>query len=151
MRTVSGDWTSFDDAVGFITRIDSPLVRVVCTLILLTGIRPLECIRLRVGDVDFARAVIHVRTAHGNVVTRCHEVLMAPQLFSLLRGYVEQCGGGVDTRLFRLQDGRSPQIHYYNRVLHNTARKLGVEHRVTIHGFRRAYAIGLANQVRRYV
>jgi site-specific recombinase XerD len=103
------------------------------------GLRVSEAVRLRVGDIDSARMLIHLRCAKGN---KDRLVPLSPALLTLLRGYWQQR---------RPRDWLFPGRHRgkplnkgsVQRMFHQLVRACGIAKKASLHTLRHSYATHL--------
>lgn len=110
-----------------------------------TGLRISEAVQLKVGDIDRARGVIHIRWGKGS---RPRLVKLGDRLYELLRTYwreVRQPAPQVvppspDTFLFTNRQGGMLNPNVVRVTLHLAVRRAGIGKPVTPHTFRHTYA-----------
>lgn len=102
-----------------------------------TGLRIGEAIQLKVGDIDRARGVIHVRCGKGG---KPRQVKLGDRLYDLLRAYWRelrqqepQAGSfSQESLLFVGLQGRGMNPNVARRVLHLAVQRAGITKPVTL-------------------
>jgi integrase/recombinase XerD len=103
-----------------------------------TGIRREELVRLKVGDIDSSRMLIHVRQGKGR---KDREIMLSPKLLAELREYWRQARPRPKTYLFpgkgRQQDGDVPiQAKSVFDAVRQAAKRAGIDKHVHPHTLR---------------
>ncbi|HEX6015051.1 MAG TPA: tyrosine-type recombinase/integrase, partial [Geminicoccaceae bacterium] len=75
---------SQDEVARLLTAVPNRKMRTLLTTVYAAGLRVSEAVGLKVGDIDSARMVIHVREGKGR---RDRHVMLSPQLLEILRDY----------------------------------------------------------------
>jgi len=136
---------SQEEAFQLLAAVQEPRLRVFYTLIYDTGLRITEAARLKAGDIDRARGVIHVRSGKGD---KPRQVKLSDRLYEILRSYwrdVRSLGPRQepltrDSPLFVNQRGGPLSFDSARKALALAARAAGITRRVTPHCLRHSYA-----------
>jgi integrase/recombinase XerD len=107
-----------------------------------TGIRREELVRLKVGDIDSSRMLIHVRQGKGR---KNREIMLSPKLLAELREYWRQARPRPKTYLFpnkgRHQNGDVPmQAKSVFDAVRQAAKRAGIDKHVHPHTLRHSFA-----------
>jgi integrase/recombinase XerD len=110
-----------------------------------TGIRREELVRLKVGDIDSSRMLIHVRQGKRR---KDREVMLSPKLLAELREYWRQARPRPKTYLFpnkgRHQNGDVPmQAKSVFDAVRQAAKRAGIDKHVHPHTLRHSFATHL--------
>jgi integrase/recombinase XerD len=133
------DVLSPEEVCRLFAAVAEPRYRLILQAAYACGLRVSEVVRLRVGDVDAQRMVLHVRCAKGR---KDRLVPLSPALLDRLRAY---------WREYRprpwLFPGRAPAGHLsvgqVQRVCHRAVRACGLTKRASMHTLRHSYATHL--------
>jgi len=100
------------------------------------GLRLDEVINLDWQDIDFEREVIHIKKAKGE---KERVVFLHKKLKEMLKIY------GIDKKglVFKSQMGKKYNKRTIQQIVHNTAKKAGIEKKVTPHTLRHSFATHL--------
>lgn len=133
------DVLSREEVEQVLNAVKSLKLRTIMSMAYAAGLRISEALRMRVGDVDSKRMVLHVRGAKGG---RDRMVLLSPRLLAMLRDYwkAEHPKGDL---LFPGRFGRPVHIDVLRRALWATLDGLTLSKRVTLHSFRHGFATHL--------
>jgi len=123
-------------------------VRVVLALGYGCGLRASEVVRLRVGDIDSAQAIIRIVQGKGR---KDRNVMLSPEVLALLRQWWKvrptRYDAGVPPEQRWLFPGRNPgrplTTRQLNRLFHETADAAGIRKPVTLHSLRHSFATHL--------
>ena len=123
-------------------------VRVVLALGYGCGLRASEVVRLRVGDIDSAQAIIRIVQGKGR---KDRNVMLSPEVLALLRQWWKvrptRYDAGVPPEqrwLFPGRNlGRPLTTRQLNRLFHQTADAAGIRKPVTLHSLRHSFATHL--------
>ena len=134
-----------EEAFRLLAAICEPRLRVFYTLIYDTGLRITEAARLKAGDIDHARGVIHVRAGKGS---KPRQVKLSDRLYEILRDYwrdVRSWGPHPepltrDSLVFANRRGGPLSFDSARKALALAARVAGITRRVTPHCLRHSYA-----------
>jgi integrase/recombinase XerD len=110
-----------------------------------TGIRREELVRLKVGDIDSSRMLIHVRQGKGR---KDREIMLSPKLLAELREYWRQARPRTKTYLFpgkgRHQNGDVPmQAKSVFDAVRQAAKRAHIDKHVHPHTLRHSFATHL--------
>jgi len=110
-----------------------------------TGIRREELVRLKAGDIDSSRMLIHVRQGKGR---KDREIMLSPKLLAELREYWRQARPRPKTYLFpskgRHQNGDVPmQAKSVFDAVRQAAKRAGIDKHVHPHTLRHSFATHL--------
>lgn len=111
--------------------------RVMFRLTLGLGLRVGSVVALDAADIDFEDATLRVRTLKNRDQDT---VFLSPALVELLRGYVGDRRSGP---LFPSGDGCHLGTRQVGRRLELWSRRAGIEHRISPHGLRHAFAMSI--------
>jgi integrase/recombinase XerD len=120
----------------------SPLHRVWLLTLYATGMRREELVHLKIGDIDSARMLIHIRQGKGQ---KDREVVLSPRLLDELRDYWRRANPRPQTYLF---PGRGPHQSVDVPVLSKSvfdavqqaAKRAGLDKHVHPHTLRHSFA-----------
>jgi integrase/recombinase XerD len=123
----------------------SPLHRIWLLTLYATGMRREELVHLKIGDIDSARMLIHVRQGKGR---KDREVVLSPRLLDELRDYWRRANPRPRTYLF---PGRGPHQSVDVPVLSKSvfdavrqaAKRAGLDKHVHPHTLRHSFATHL--------
>ena len=118
---------------------EKPLYRAFYALIYATGLRIREASLVEVGDIQWARRIIHVRHGKGG-----HErqVPLEPELYRQLRAYWAEVRPEKPL-LFAGKAGKPLDLDAARRALTAAAKAAGITKRVTPHALRHTFATHL--------
>ena len=107
-----------------------------------TGLRRAELCRLRVGDIDSQRMVIHVRKGKGN---RDRDLPLTPKLLETLRAYWRwrKPKDYLFPNRSRSNDGRPMSTKAVYFIVRQAAKRAGLQKRVSPHTLRHSWATHL--------
>jgi site-specific recombinase XerD len=131
-----------DEVASFLNAVPGLQNRTALTTIYATGLRVSEAVALRIGDIDSARMVIHVRQGKGR---KDRFVMLSARLLGILRAY---------WKLTRPKDwlfpGPNPSRPITTRSLQRACRAAaaasGLDKKVTVHTLRHCFATHLLEQ-----
>jgi integrase/recombinase XerD len=123
----------------------SPLHRILLLTLYATGMRREELVHLKIGDIDSARMLIHVRQGKGR---KDREVVLSPRLLDELRDYWRRADPKPRTYLF---PGRGPHqsvdVPLLSKSVFNAvrqaAKRAGLNKHVHPHTLRHSFATHL--------
>jgi len=122
-----------------------PLHRAVLMTLYATGLRRAEVTRLKVGDIDTERMVIHVLGGKGR---KDRDVMLSPRLLEALREYWRSLRHKPRTWLFpggrwhsRIEQPMSDKVIWY--ACQQAARRAGIDKPVHPHTLRHSFATHL--------
>jgi len=134
------DVLSVEQVDRLLTALETPKYRVFFTTLYAAGLRISEGCALETGDIDAARAVIHIRHGKGN---KERLVMLSPQLLAILRAYWRQERPPAPY-LFTGQLGRPLNPAVARTALRLAAASAGLDRRkVTPHVLRHSFATHL--------
>jgi integrase/recombinase XerD len=116
-----------------------PTFRLILQAAYACGLRVSEVARLRVGDVDSARMVVHVRCAKGR---KDRLVPLSPALLGHLRGYWRRCRP-ADWLFPGQRQGEPISISHVQRLCQRAVRAAGIGKKASMHTLRHSYATHL--------
>jgi integrase/recombinase XerD len=117
-------------------------MRALLTTVYAAGLRVSEAVGLKVGDVDSARMVIHVRAGKGQ---RDRHVMLSPQLLAILREYWRRTR--PRSWLFPGPDPSCPvTARSVQRACCAAVAAAGLDKSVTVHTLRHCFATHLLEQ-----
>src|SRR5215472_18724571 len=123
----------------------TPLHRAVLMTLYATGLRRAELTRLKVGDIDIERMVIHVIGGKGR---KDRDVMLSPKLLDGLRQYWRSLRHKPRTWLFpggrwhgRIEQPMSDKVVYY--ACAQAAKRAGIDKPVHPHTLRHSFATHL--------
>lgn len=124
-----------------IKAIDHPLIKVVCQTLYYTGMRISECLNLRLRDVNLDTQVIHIINGKGK---KDRNIPISNHLLKIFENYLDTIRPDVDSNnFFATQKTGSLSSAYVNRVLNDTAKKLGWNKNISAHILRHSFASNL--------
>jgi site-specific recombinase XerD len=125
-----------------LTAVPGPKLRALLTTVYAAGLRVSEAVGLKVGDVDSARMVIHVRAGKGQ---RDRHVMLSPQLLAILREYWRRTR--PRSWLFPGPDPSCPiTARSVQRACCAAVAAAGLDKSVTVHTLRHCFATHLLEQ-----
>lgn len=121
-----------------IKTIDHNLIRLVVTVLYMTGMRISECLNLTIDNVDIKKRVIHVVAGKGN---KDRLIPISKRLVPLLEDYMRFQRPDTDSQRFfcTKKTGMLSPV-YVNRVINKAVDKLGWKKKVTAHILRHSFA-----------
>lgn len=130
-------------SLGEVTRFLDAVTNLKHRAILMTayaaGLRSSEVVKLRVGDIDSQRMVIHIRQAKGH---KDRYVMLSPKLLELLRAYWKV----VRPKVWLFPGSRPSHpidITGVQRAAHRAGLEAGLSKRVTVRALRHSFATHL--------
>lgn len=124
-----------------IKAIDHPLIKVVCQTLYYTGMRISECLNLSLSDVSLDTQVIHIINGKGK---KDRNIPISNHLLKIFENYLDTIRPDVDSNnFFATQKTGSLSPAYVNRVLNDTAKKLGWNKNISAHILRHSFASNL--------
>lgn len=137
------DFLRKEEVDAIIQTIKQPTVRHMIVTMATTGLRVSECIQLEIDDVDFSKNEIHVRNGKGGK-ERC--VPMSESTAKQLAVYWEKYRPQTaSSYFFATKRSGTISTQYINRLLHQAAKQVGIQKRVSSHDMRRAFASHLSH------
>jgi integrase/recombinase XerD len=136
---------SREEVERLIQSASSPLHRIWLLILYATGLRREELVRLRVGDIDSGRMVIHVRQGKGR---KDRDVMLSPRLLQELRDYWRAAKPKPTTYLFPGK-GSHPNgdLPITSKsvwdAVHEAATRAGLDKHVHPHTLRHSFATHL--------
>jgi integrase/recombinase XerD len=123
----------------------SSLHRIWLLILYGTGIRREELVRLKIGDIDSGRMLIHIRQGKGR---KDRDVMLSPRLLAELREYWRRARPRSKTYLFpnkgSHQNGDSPmQAKSVFDAVRQAAKRAGIDKHVHPHTLRHSFATHL--------
>jgi site-specific recombinase XerD len=123
-----------------------PLHRMILMTLYGTGVRRMELTHLKVGDIDSARMVIHVRGGKGR---KDRDVMLSPKLLEALRQYWRSLQHKPKDWLFpgggrahnNLQQPMTDKVVWH--AVHQAAKRAGIDKVVHPHTLRHCFATHL--------
>jgi integrase/recombinase XerD len=134
-----------DEVARLIDAAIKPLHRIILMLLYATGLRRAELTRLKVGDIDSERMVIHVLGGKGR---KDRDLMLSPKLLDELRRYWRGLKHKPRTWLFpggrwhgRTERPMSDKVVWY--ACHEAAKRAGIDKHVHPHTLRHYFATHL--------
>lgn len=128
-----------DEVVRFLEAVPSLKTRTALTAAYAAGLRASEVIKLRVGDIDSGRMVIHVEHGKGG---KDRTVMLSAQLLRILRIYWRLAR--PKDWLFPGRDGSKPiDVQVLHAACRSARAAAGIDKRVTVHTLRHSFATHL--------
>lgn len=124
----------------FLNVIDRPIIYAACSTICYSGLRISELCQMKLKDVNFTRNVIHVVCGKGK---KDRIIPLNTELKQILENYIRYDRNPNSKYLFSsTTSGRlSPQ--YLNQMIHQYAKKAGVNPQISAHCLRHSFASAL--------
>jgi integrase/recombinase XerD len=113
--------------------------RVLLSLIYSAGLRAQEASRLKLGDIDSGRMMIHIRRSKNN---KDRYVPLSPLVLTGLRKYYQACQP-VDYLFNGHEPGSPMSIRGMQWVLRESVKKCKLQKRISLHTLRHSYATHL--------
>lgn len=130
---------SADEIVFFLQAVEGLRNRTALTVCYAAGLRIGEAVRLKAGDIDSRRMLIHVERGKGGAE---RYAMLSPRLLEVLRAYWRRARPGV-----WLFPGRDPGSHVTINGLQQAARaarkRAGIDKPATAHTLRHSFATHL--------
>ena len=128
-----------EEVVRLFAAVEHPRDRLILQTAYAAGLRVSEVVRLRVGDIDAQRMLLHVRSAKGQ---KDRLVPLSAVLLERLRAYWRDYRPG--DWLFPGQDRRGPiSIGQVQRMCRAAVRAAGIRKKASMHTLRHSYATHL--------
>lgn len=129
----------------YLQGIQHPIVYPAAMTIFYTGVRISECVRLAMGDVNFAKRQILVRQGKGN---KDRVLPMSDKLYSILKTYVQtyRLSANRSERLFATLSTGQLSPSQFTRVMHQTEKIAGWPRPITAHLIRHSFATQLVQK-----
>src|ERR1700683_3812002 len=123
----------------------SPLHRIWLLILYATGVRREELVQLKIGDIDSARMLLHIRQGKGR---KDRDVMLSPRLLNELRDYWRRANPRPTAYLFPgkgpHQNGEAPlQGKSVFNAVQQAAQRAGLGKRVHPHTLRHSFATHL--------
>ncbi|MCM3625562.1 tyrosine-type recombinase/integrase [Brevibacillus borstelensis] len=137
-------YLSEEEVAQLIKAIDHDLIRLVVTVLYMTGLRISECLNLTIDDVNLEKRVIHVVAGKGN---KDRLIPISNRLLPLLEDYVRYKRPDTGSVLFfcTKKTGMLSPV-YVNRGIALAVQKLGWKKKVTAHILRHSFASQLVKK-----
>lgn len=137
-------YLSEEEVEQLIKAIDHDLIRLVVTVLYMTGLRISECLNLTIDDVNLEKRVIHVVAGKGN---KDRLIPISNRLLPLLEDYVRYKRPDTGSVLFfcTKKTGMLSPV-YVNRGIALAVQKLGWKKKVTAHILRHSFASQLVKK-----
>ncbi len=130
-----------DEIEQLLESIDHSLVKLAVRTLAMTGLRVSELCNLKIDEVDLDKRIIFVINGKGG---KDRKVPINEKLYIYLNDYIQSDRPEVDTsNFFALETTGSLSPQYINRILNDTAKKLGWTKHVTAHILRHSFATNL--------
>lgn len=129
---------SQEEVMSIFESLDNIKHRTMLMLIYSAGLRRSEMLNLRIGDVDFNRSVVFIRSAKGH---KDRQSVLAQNLVPMLQQYMKEYNPGF--WLFEGQKGERYGASSLQQVFKQAARKAGVKKIVRLHMLRHSFATHL--------
>lgn len=130
-----------EEVTDLINAIDHPIVKTVVQTLFYTGLRISECLNLKAEDVDIENKVIHVINGKGS---KNRNIPINMHLLSILQNYIKTYRCSIKSiHFFATEKSGSLSAPYVNRILNDTAKKLGWQKHISAHILRHSFASSL--------
>jgi site-specific recombinase XerD len=129
---------SQEEVLGIFEALDNIKHRSMLMLIYSAGLRRSEMINLRIGDVDFNRSVVFIRSAKGH---KDRQSVLAQNMVPMLQQYLKEFAPGF--WLFEGRAGERYSASSLQQVFKQAAKKAGVKKIVRLHMLRHSFATHL--------
>jgi integrase/recombinase XerD len=130
---------STDEVRRLFDAAEGPTFRLILQAAYACGLRVSEAVRLRVGDIDSARMVVHVRCAKGR---KDRLVPLSPALLELLREYWRR-HRPADWLFPGRRPGEPVSVSHVQRLCQRAVRAAGIAKKASMHTLRHSYATHL--------
>jgi len=129
---------SQEDVLSIFEALDNIKHRCMLMLIYSAGLRRSEMLNLRIGDVDFNRSVVFIRSAKGH---KDRQSVLAQNMVPMLQQYLKEFTPGF--WLFEGRAGERYSASSLQQVFKQAAKKAGVKKIVRLHMLRHSFATHL--------
>jgi integrase/recombinase XerD len=129
---------SQEEVLSIFEALDNIKHRAMLMLIYSAGLRRSELLNLRLGDTDFDRGVVFIRTAKGH---KDRQSVLAQNIVPLLQQYINEYKPGF--WLFEGHKGERYSASSLQHVFKQAARKAGLKKIVRLHMLRHSFATHL--------
>jgi integrase/recombinase XerD len=129
---------SQEDVLSIFEALDNIKHRCMLMLIYSAGLRRSEMLNLRIGDVDFNRSVVFIRSAKGH---KDRQSVLAQNMVPMLQQYLKEFAPGF--WLFEGRAGERYSASSLQQVFKQAAKKAGVKKIVRLHMLRHSFATHL--------
>jgi integrase/recombinase XerD len=129
---------SQEDVLSIFEALDNIKHRCMLMLIYSAGLRRSEMLNLRIGDVDFNRSVVFIRSAKGH---KDRQSVLAQNMVPMLQQYLKDFVPGF--WLFEGRAGERYSASSLQQVFKQAAKKAGVKKIVRLHMLRHSFATHL--------
>lgn len=141
MPKVERDYLTEEEVEKIIKAIDNDLIQLIATFLFNTGLRISECLNLKLEDVDFEKRTILVVQGKGR---KDRIVPLNDDLHHLLENYVTHWREGHKSNyFFSTKKTGSISYSHVNTTIRKSARKIGINKKVTCHVLRHSFASAL--------
>src|SRR5699024_2291625 len=142
-KQIDSTFLEMEEVKVLIDSIKQPVIRFAVLTMAATGLRVSECINLKLDDVDIPKKMIYVRYGKGckDRVIPIHKDI-SEELITYLN---EHRPKGNSDYFFSTKRSGTISNQYINRILQQTAKKVGIQKNVSSHDLRRAYASHLSH------
>jgi site-specific recombinase XerD len=129
---------SQEEVLSIFEALDNIKHRAMLMLIYSAGLRRSEMLNLRIGDVDFNRSVVFIRSAKGH---KDRQSVLAQNMVPMLQQYIKEFAPGF--WLFEGRAGERYSASSLQQVFKQAAKKAGVKKIVRLHMLRHSFATHL--------
>lgn len=129
---------SQEEVMNIFEALDNIKHRSMLMLIYSAGLRRSEMLNLRIGDVDFNRSVVFIRSAKGH---KDRQSVLAQNMVPMLQQYLKEFAPGF--WLFEGRAGERYSASSLQQVFKQAAKKAGVKKIVRLHMLRHSFATHL--------
>ncbi len=129
---------SQEEVVNIFEALDNIKHKTMLMLIYSAGLRRSEMLNLRIGDVDFHRNIVFIRSGKGH---KDRQSVLSQNLAPLLQNYLREYNPGF--WLFEGVDGERYSASSLQKILKRATKKAGVKKVVRLHMLRHSFATHL--------
>ncbi|SHF33596.1 tyrosine-type recombinase/integrase [Caloramator proteoclasticus] len=135
------EYLTEEEALYFIKEIKHPVVKVLTTTLLYTGMRISEALALRPEDVDIENGWIRINQGKGN---KSRDIPICEKLERVLKDYFEW---RVDSeQFFATEKTKALSVGRVQSIIKETRNRLGFKKHITPHVFRHSFASHLVKK-----
>lgn len=135
------EYLTEEEALNFIKEIRHPVVKVLTTTLLYTGMRISEALSLTTEDVDLVNGWINVRNGKGN---KTRKIPICKKLERELKDYM--MWRVESEQFFATEKTRALSIGRVQSIIKETRTRLGIKKHITAHVFRHSFASQLVKK-----